>query len=40
MKVLRGFEYADPKNQKVSFEIFAQRCGIEFMTVETLKEME
>lgn len=37
-EVLRGFEYADPKNQKAGFEVFARKCGIEFMGAETLKE--
>ena len=37
-EVLRGFEYTDPKNQKSAFEIFAQRCGIEHMGIETLRE--
>lgn len=33
MKVIRGFEYTDPKNRKVSFEVFSQRCGIEFKRI-------
>ena len=37
-EVLRGFEYTDPKQQKSAFENFAQRCGIEFMGIETLRE--
>ena len=37
-EVLRGFEYSDPKKQKSAFEIFAQKCGIEFMGTDTLRE--
>ena len=37
-EVLRGFEYSDPKMQKPAFEIFAQRCGIEYMGLDTLRE--
>lgn len=37
-EVLRGFECSDPKNQKTGFENFAQRCGIEHMGLETLRE--
>ncbi len=37
-EVLRGFEYSDLKNKKDSFEIFAKRCGIEYMDLTTLQE--
>lgn len=37
-EVLRGFEYSDPKKQKNGFEIFAKRCGIEYMDLFTLQE--
>ena len=37
-EVLRGFEYSDSKNKKNSFEIFAKRCGIEYMDLNTLQE--
>ena len=37
-EILRGFEYSDPKKQKTAFEIFARKCGIEFMRTETLEE--
>ena len=37
-EVLRGFEYSDLKNKKNSFEIFAKRCGIEYMDLTTLQE--
>lgn len=37
-EVLRGFEYSDPKNQKQGFETFAQRCGIEYMDLQTYRE--
>ena len=37
-EVLRGFEYSDPKNRKAAFEVFAQRCRIDFMGAETLRE--
>ena len=37
-EVLRGFEYSDTKNRKVVFESFAQKCGIEFMGIETYRE--
>lgn len=37
-KVLRGFECSDPKNQKAGSENFAQRCGIEHMGLEMLRE--
>lgn len=37
-EVLRGFEYSDPKNRKTAFDVFAQRCGIEHMGIETLQE--
>ena len=37
-EVLRGFEYSDPKNRKAAFEVFAQKCGIEFMGIDTFKE--
>ncbi len=37
-EVLRGFEYSDSKNKKNSFEIFANRCGIEYMDLNTLQE--
>ena len=37
-EVLRGFEYSDPKNQKDGFEIFANHCGIEYMSIKTLRE--
>ena len=37
-EVLRGFEYSDPKKQKVAFEVFAQKCGIEFMDADTFRE--
>ena len=37
-EVLRGFEYSDPKNQKVGFEIFANHCGIVYMDKSVLEE--
>ena len=37
-EVLRGFEYSDPKNRKAVFDVFAQRCGIEYMGIETFQE--
>lgn len=37
-EVLRGFEYSDSKNKKNGFEIFAKRCGIEYMDLLTLQE--
>ena len=37
-EVLRGFEYSDTKNRKSVFEVFAQKCGIEFMGIETYRE--
>ena len=37
-EVLRGFEYSDPKNQKVGFEIFANHCGIVYMDKSVLAE--
>ena len=37
-EVLRGFEYSDTKNRKAVFEAFAQKCGIEFMGIETYRE--
>ena len=37
-EVLRGFEYSDPKNLRVAFENFSARCGIEYMSTETLRE--
>ena len=37
-EVLRGFEYSDSKGRKPAFEVFAQRCGIEFMDIDTLRE--
>lgn len=37
-EVLRGFEYSDPRKQKAAFEVFAQKCGIEFMDTETFRE--
>lgn len=37
-EVLRGFEYSDPKNQKVGFEIFANHCGIVYMDKPVLEE--
>ncbi|MBQ7612799.1 MAG: hypothetical protein IJU92_06995 [Spirochaetaceae bacterium] len=37
-EVLRGFEYTDPKNLKSAFENFVSRCGIEYMSIETLRE--
>ena len=37
-EVLRGFEYSDPKNQKDGFEIFAKRCGIEYLDLSSLQE--
>jgi predicted nucleic acid-binding protein len=37
-EVLRGFEYADPKNQKNSFEFFAEKCGIESTDLLALQE--
>jgi predicted nucleic acid-binding protein len=36
-EVLRGFEYTDPKNKKTDFEAFSERCGIEYMDLETFK---
>lgn len=36
-EVLRGFEYSDTKNKKAVFEVFAQKCGIEFMGIQTYK---
>ena len=37
-EVLRGFEYSDPKNLRFAFENFAAKCGIEYMSIETLQE--
>lgn len=37
-EVLRGFEYSDPKNQRNGFEVFAEKCGIEYMNLQTFKE--
>ncbi|MBQ9282244.1 MAG: PIN domain-containing protein [Treponema sp.] len=37
-EVLRGFEYSDPKKQKAGFEFFAQKCGIERMDLQSLRE--
>lgn len=37
-EVLRGFEYSDARKQKVEFEAFAGRCGIEYMDKNTFME--
>ena len=37
-EVLRGFEYSDPKKQKAGFELFARKCGIERMDLQSLRE--
>lgn len=37
-EILRGFEYADPKNQRQGFESFVEKCGIEYMSLQTFKE--
>ena len=39
-EVLRGFEYSDPKNQKVGFESFANHCGIVYVDKYVLEEAD